>query len=560
MGHSPFTIRRCCDFAFPVFLTLGSLACRSPGSDPFVVLIGLDGATPSVIDELRSKGKLPNFERLVRRGAHGPLQSVAAQRVLRPSARHGFFSPIVWTSIATGQVPEDHGVLDFVLPVGDSSTVWMGAGEGPSEASLTLPELSGNAPLTLHLRLRSHGVVGEQNVRLFLNDELLGTLRVPPEWTETTVPVPVSSLRPAQNQLRFHYARRRPPVQEDRRALAVESGLLRFTDAGGAAVLTFDPVLHRYSLGHGFHLPTARATEVQSLHWRAKPLWLLLGEIGLPAGIIGYWGTWPAYPVEGFLVSSRMGIRDRRHGSGRLTWPPELAERLEPLAPRAEDLHEMFDRLHVSGCEPRFVDQKSVLKKILVQDELYARIAESLLPAMERGFASVYFRSIDVASHVALHYRHGAPIPEGCPESLSDVTDAVYVQVDTWIGRVLDRLPERATVVVVSDHGMAPLAAAGGHAANGVVLAAGEGIRRGAVLQGATVLDVAPTLLYLLRAPIPFSMDGKVLVQMLESEALSTRAPVYREIDTSLVPSETPAIEPSEEILEELRALGYLEG
>jgi predicted AlkP superfamily phosphohydrolase/phosphomutase len=287
---------------------------------------------------------------------------------------------------------------------------------------------------------------------------------------------------------------------------------------------------------------------------------MLLEETHRPVGVIGYWGTWPAYPVEGFLVSSRMGIRDRRLGSGRLTWPPELAERLEPLAPRAEDLGGMFDRLHVSGCEPRFVDQKSVLKKILVQDELYARIAETLLPATKLGFATVYFRSIDVASHVSLHYRHGAPIPEGCPASLRDVTDAVYEQVDDWIGRVLKRLPPGATVVVVSDHGMAPLTSAGGHAPEGVLFAAGEGIRKGAVLQGATVLDIAPTMLYLLGAPIPLSMDGKVLVQMFESEALASRAPTYGEIDTELLPEEKPAVEPSEEVLDELRALGYVEG
>ncbi|HJS74111.1 MAG TPA: alkaline phosphatase family protein, partial [Vicinamibacteria bacterium] len=306
-----------------VALALGVwCGCRREATEPLVVLIGLDGATPTVIEELRSAGKLPNFERLIRRGTYGTLQSLAAQRVLRPSPRRGFFSPIVWTSIATGQVPEDHGVLDFVLPVADSSSVWMGAGDGPPEAGLTLPELPGNAPLTLHMRLRSIGA-GAQDVQLYLNEESLGTVTVPPEWMESQVPVPGNAMRPAQNQLVFHYTRRSSPAGEDGRALAVEMGPLRFTDDEGQPVLTFDPVLDRYSLHYGFHLPTAQATEVQSLHWRAKPVWKLLGETNLPVGIIGYWGTWPAYPVEGFLVSSRMGIRDKRHGSARLTWPPE---------------------------------------------------------------------------------------------------------------------------------------------------------------------------------------------------------------------------------------------
>jgi tetratricopeptide (TPR) repeat protein len=68
-----------------------------------VILIGVDGADPEILERLISEGRLPTFERLKREGAFGPLRS-----------REPLLSPIVWTTIATGRKASDHGVLDFV--------------------------------------------------------------------------------------------------------------------------------------------------------------------------------------------------------------------------------------------------------------------------------------------------------------------------------------------------------------------------------------------------------------------------------------------------------------
>jgi len=64
-----------------------------------VVLIGIDGASWNIINLLMSRGKLPNFSFLVKNGTSGTLESID------PS-----FTPIVWTSIATGKRPEVHGI------------------------------------------------------------------------------------------------------------------------------------------------------------------------------------------------------------------------------------------------------------------------------------------------------------------------------------------------------------------------------------------------------------------------------------------------------------------
>lgn len=53
----------------------------------------------------------------------------------------------------------------------------------------------------------------------------------------------------------------------------------------------------------------------------------------------------------------------------------------------------------------------------------------------------------------------------------------------------------------------------GTHRLNGILLAWGEAIRSGVVLEGARLYDLAPTILHLMDVPIPPAMDGRVLSQ-----------------------------------------------
>lgn len=61
-----------------------------------------------------------------------------------------------------------------------------------------------------------------------------------------------------------------------------------------------------------------------------------------------------------------------------------------------------------------------------------------------------------------------------------------------------------------------PLALAG-HRPEGMLMACGPGIKRGAVLKGARIIDLAPTVLSLMRIPVPHDMDGRILTGLFES-------------------------------------------
>ncbi len=77
-----------------------------------VVVIGLDGATFDVINPMISAGRLPNISRLIANGSSGKLLSTIPP-----------LSPVAWTSLSTGMNPGKHGILDFLKRIPDSYEV-----------------------------------------------------------------------------------------------------------------------------------------------------------------------------------------------------------------------------------------------------------------------------------------------------------------------------------------------------------------------------------------------------------------------------------------------------
>ena len=70
-----------------------------------IVIIGLDGATWKLFDNLIEKNFLPNLNKVIKKGIIGNLESTNPP-VTAPA----------WVSFATGKNPGKHGCYDFILP------------------------------------------------------------------------------------------------------------------------------------------------------------------------------------------------------------------------------------------------------------------------------------------------------------------------------------------------------------------------------------------------------------------------------------------------------------
>ena len=79
---------------------------RAEALDPVarVLVVGWDGADWRTALPLIAGGRLPNLARLVREGASGNLRS-----------NDPMFSPLLWTTVATGKAPTEHGIADFLV-------------------------------------------------------------------------------------------------------------------------------------------------------------------------------------------------------------------------------------------------------------------------------------------------------------------------------------------------------------------------------------------------------------------------------------------------------------
>lgn len=90
---------------FSICFTL--IGCSGPRPLKIVIL-GLDAANWNSLDPLMEADRLPNLSRLRHSGAFGPLQTFI------PTA-----SPAIWTTIATGQSPDKHGIKFRVLQLAE---------------------------------------------------------------------------------------------------------------------------------------------------------------------------------------------------------------------------------------------------------------------------------------------------------------------------------------------------------------------------------------------------------------------------------------------------------
>jgi predicted AlkP superfamily phosphohydrolase/phosphomutase len=93
-------------------LAVAAFVTRRPpptASRPPLIVVGIDGGEWKVIRRLWDQGKLPNLKSIADRGVATTLHTAYNS------------SPVIWTTVATGVKPAVHGITDFVVatPQGD---------------------------------------------------------------------------------------------------------------------------------------------------------------------------------------------------------------------------------------------------------------------------------------------------------------------------------------------------------------------------------------------------------------------------------------------------------
>jgi predicted AlkP superfamily phosphohydrolase/phosphomutase/tetratricopeptide (TPR) repeat protein len=339
---------------------------------------------------------------------------------------------------------------------------------------------------------------------------------------------------------------------------------------------------------HGFSEvapDTGQVRPISALSRTTKAIWNILHQEGKTCHVVGWWPSHPVEPLRGAMVSNHFQVATGDLGT---PWPiapgtvhpPEVAEALAALRVHPHELE--GDMLRAFVPDAPEIDQQTdkrlgTLAKLVAEcASVHAASTHILHTRPDWDFAAVYHDAIDHFSHAFMRYH--PPRLEWVSEEdfrlYSQVLGGAYVFHDQMLGVLLELAGDDTTVILVSDHGFhpdhlrprslpnEPAGPAEEHRPFGIFVAAGPGIREDGLVYGASLVDVAPTILSLYDLPVGRDMDGGPLLSIYE------HPPRVRFIDSwddvpgdaaRLSGGEAGGSEAAAAVLKQLADLGYIE-
>ena len=279
----------------------------------------------------------------------------------------------------------------------------------------------------------------------------------------------------------------------------------------------------------------------------ARPIWNILSDGGARVGVIGWPLTQPAPGVDGFMISDafhRLPEQELNLDATPAVWPPELLAdaRIALQVPAEPDPVALVSTMGAPQPESDY-DVRSD-RAPLVADRVHLQLLDSLRVHAPR-FLAARFPGIDAVGHRFLRYADPSAFGDVSAEEsqrFGRVLQQYYGFLDIVIGREMARLSGNDVLLVVSAFGMEPMSPgkrvlemvagdpqnSGTHerAPDGFLFAFGAPIAPGRPAR-ASVVDLAPTILYFLGLPVGRDMDGFARIDLFTPAFTSDKPVTY---------------------------------
>lgn len=541
-----------------------------------LILLGIDGAEPSLVTRWASEGYLPNFARLIRQGAFGTCRST-----IHP------LTPQAWASIVTGVGPGKHGIFDFgkrvkgqysfeLVTSRDRSwpAFWEILNGEKSCGVINVPVSYPPDPVDgffisgMHTPDLKKGVY-PKGLEKKLDDYVIDVMCHWYEKTETFLD-DVNKMCDARHKAALSLVQSNPVdvffpvyVAADRVQHALWGSFSekhlkhpgRVGDDGDAIFLAYrkmDKILGDYltlSDDSG-----ARLIVVSDHGFGDLKKDVYLNALLLKEGLMFF----DPDKMRKYTPRNVPLAQDPTHDWQRNAYPNEKAKfgSDEELAcGKADPRYKSFDTIdwsktaayseglfgniwiNLKGREPQ-----GIIEPGAEYEEMLARITALLKKLVDPKDGKPIVDEVYQGRRL-----YEGPEADKAPDLIVKMRDYAYITRGST-----EFLKNEIVSDVVVNH-------TGNHRVNGIVGLYGPEIKNHTKLTGASVYDIVPTLLHLIGRPVPEGLDGHVLVRAMKDGFLAGNPVQYTRAEKKKRPAAKGLTKTEQEIIRKrLRALGYI--
>jgi predicted AlkP superfamily phosphohydrolase/phosphomutase len=410
-----------------------------------VIVIGLDGLEPGIVEAMLERGEVPNLARIRATGSYSRLKTTYPAQ-----------TPVAWSSFVSGTNPGAHGIFDFICR--DPETYL-------PDVALTRFERPKNMLSQPRVVNRRKGVPLWQTLSAagIPSTVLRCPCTFPPEALQGRMlaGVGVPDLRGSQSKGTFY--------TQDRTAVAKENEQLLFLDSGDEVTTrVIGPRNTKAS-------PTADTSCEVRIQVDKVGRRLVIQTGGSPAKIEVRekgWSEWVRFKFKFSMLQSVTGIARFyvRQLEPRLEFYLS-AVNFDPAAPMfpvsapADYARELADKVGLfstlgmaedhNGLNNGHLDEAAYLQQCELVLGERERTMRFELDRFTEGLFFMLFDTPDRVQHMLWRFRdreHPGFEPDLSPELATRIEEH-YRRCDALLSAVLDKVDENTLLIVLSDHG-----------------------------------------------------------------------------------------------------------
>jgi predicted AlkP superfamily phosphohydrolase/phosphomutase len=414
-----------------------------------VIVIGLDGLEPGIVEAMLERGELPNLARIRAAGSYSRLKTTYPAQ-----------TPVAWSSFVTGTNPGGHGIFDFICrdPETYLPDVALTRFERPKSMLAQPRVVNRRQGVPLWQTLSGAGIP---------STVLRCPCTFPPESLQGRMlaGVGVPDLRGSQSKGTFYTQDRTEVAQESEQLILLDSLLDSreeiTTRVIGPRNTKTSPAT---DTSCEVRVQVDRAARKLVIHTGGSPARIEVPEKS--------WSEWVRFKFKFSMLQSVTGIA--RFYVRQLEPHLEFyvsAVNFDPAAPMfpvsapADYARELAEKIGLFSTLGMAEDHNG-LNNGRLDEAAYLQQCELVLGERERamrfelnrfteGFFFMLFDTPDRVQHMLWRFRdreHPGFEPDLSPELASRIEEH-YSRCDSLLSAVLDKVDENTLLIVLSDHG-----------------------------------------------------------------------------------------------------------